>query len=377
MKKFCILLAVILCLCSSAVFATDLLDLAPLDTYPQDYENDIDDLDNFDISVAPTGENIIQAGDDVNVSGSANDLIILAGNNVNSNANGLYSFIAGNTINISNATDKDIFVAGKDVSINGSVGRDAYLVGSNVSVNSKIGRNIYVFASSFTIGDSAIIDGDINISAANISIADGAIINGTVTYSSSAVANIPSSIKTNVIKDLSDGTEHVKHTPSFVSTIKNIVFWTIANFILFALTLLIAPGLFKKVSDVNRVNSVGTYFKSLGFGLLLLIAVPFIAILLMLTLIGMPFSFISLFLYITSLIYSTTFVGYLVGDTIFKDNMNNYLKGLLGILIVEILKVIPFIGGLVSFATILIALGLLIVAIFRKNVEPKEVKIEE
>ena len=45
--------------------------------------------------------------------------------------------------------------------------------------------------------------------------------------------------------------------------------------------------------------------------------------------------------------------------------------------IVEILKVIPFIGGLVSFATILIALGLLIVAIFRKNVEPKEVKIEE
>ena len=57
--------------------------------------------------------------------------------------------------------------------------------------------------------------------------------------------------------------------------------------------------------------------------------------------------------------------------------MNNYLKGLLGILIIEILKVIPFVGGLVSFATILIALGLLIVAILRKNVEPKEVKVEE
>lgn len=97
----------------------------------------------------------------------------------------------------------------------------------------------------------------------------------------------------------------------------------------------------------------------------------------MLTLIGMPFSFISLFLYIATLIYSTVFVGYLVGDTIFKDNMNNYLKGLLGILIIEILKAIPFIGGLASFATILIALGLLIVAILRKNVEPKEVKVEE
>lgn len=374
MKKFCILLAVILCMCTSAVFATDFLDMAPLDVYPQDFPENEGELE---ILSPKTNENIIMADTDVNVSGQANDLIILAGNNINSNASGLYSFIAGNTVNLSNVIEKDIFIAGKSISIDGNVGRDAFLAGSDISINSNIGRNVQVFASTFRIGNNAVINGDINVFATNISIADGAVINGTVTYYDTATANIPSYIKTNIIKDTRADNDELKTNPSLTSKIQDRIFWSIANFVLFALTLLIAPGLFKKVSDANRSGSVGTYLKSLGFGFLLLFFVPLLAIILIVTLIGMPFGFISLLLYVLLIIYSTVFVGYLIGDTIFKDKMNNYLKGLIGIIIIEVLKIIPVIGGIVSFATVSISLGLLVVALLKKSVKVNEIKVEE
>lgn len=374
MKKFCILLAVILCMCTSAVFATDFLDMAPLDVYPQDFPENEGELE---ILSPKTNENIIMADTDVNVSGQANDLIILAGNNINSNASGLYSFIAGNTVNLSNVIEKDIFIAGKSISIDGNVGRDAFLAGSDVSINSNIGRNVQVFASTFRIGNNAVINGDINVLAGNISIADGAVINGTVTYYDTATANIPSYVKTNIIKDTRADNDELKTNPSLTSKIQDRIFWSIANFVLFALTLLIAPGLFKKISDANRSGSVGTYLKSLGFGFLLLFFVPLLAIILIVTLIGMPFGFISLLLYVLLIIYSTVFVGYLIGDTIFKDKMNNYLKGLIGIVIIEVLKIIPVIGGIVSFATVSISLGLLVVAILKKSVKVNEIKVEE
>ena len=374
MKKFCILLAVILCMCTSAVFATDFLDMAPLDVYPQDFPENEGELE---ILSPKTNENIIMADTDVNVSGQANDLIILAGNNINSNASGLYSFIAGNTVNLSNVIEKDIFIAGKSISIDGNVGRDAFLAGSDVSINSNIGRNVQVFASTFRIGNNAVINGDINVLAGNISIADGAVINGTVTYYDTATANIPSYVKTNIIKDTRADNDELKTNPSLTSKIQDRIFWSIANFVLFALTLLIAPGLFKKMSDANRSGSVGTYLKSLGFGFLLLFFVPLLAIILIVTLIGMPFGFISLLLYVLLIIYSTVFVGYLIGDTIFKDKMNNYLKGLIGIVIIEVLKIIPVIGGIVSFATVSISLGLLVVAILKKSVKVNEIKVEE
>lgn len=374
MKKFCILLAVILCMCTSAVFATDFLDMAPLDVYPQDFPENEGELE---ILSPKTNENIIMADTDVNVSGQANDLIILAGNNINSNASGLYSFIAGNTVNLSNVIEKDIFIAGKSISIDGNVGRDAFLAGSDISINSNIGRNVQVFASTFRIGNNAVINGDINVFATNISIADGAVINGTVTYYDTATTNIPSYVKTNIIKDTRADNDELKTNPSLTSKIQDRIFWSIANFVLFALTLLIAPGLFKKVSDANRSGSVETYLKSLGFGFLLLFFVPLLAIILMITLIGMPFGFISLLLYVLLIIYSTVFVGYLIGDTIFKDKMNNYLKGLIGIIIIEVLKIIPVIGGIVSFATVLISLGLLVVALLKKSVKVNEIKVEE
>lgn len=374
MKKFCILLAVILCMCTSAVFATDFLDMAPLDVYPQDFPENEGELE---ILSPKTNENIIMADTDVNVSGQANDLIILAGNNINSNASGLYSFIAGNTVNLSNVIEKDIFIAGKSISIDGNVGRDAFLAGSDISINSNIGRNVQVFASTFRIGNNAVINGDINVFATNISIADGAVINGTVTYYDTATANIPSYVKTNIIKDTRADNDELKTNTSLTSKIQDRIFWSIANFVLFALTLLIAPGLFKKVSDANRSGSIGTYLKSLGFGFLLLFFVPLLAIILIVTLIGMPFGFISLLLYVLLIIYSTVFVGYLIGDTIFKDKMNNYLKGLIGIIIIEVLKIIPVIGGIVSFATVSISLGLLVVALLKKSVKVNEIKVEE
>ena len=65
------------------------------------------------------------------------------------------------------------------------------------------------------------------------------------------------------------------------------------------------------------------------------------------------------------MIYLTNvFVGYLLGDVLIrkvfnKTDVNNYLAILLGIVIIELLKVVPFVGALVSIITLCLGLGII------------------
>ena len=76
------------------------------------------------------------------------------------------------------------------------------------------------------------------------------------------------------------------------------------------------------------------------------------------------------------MIYLTTiFVGYLLGDVLIrkvfnKTDVNNYLAILLGIVIIGLLKLVPFVGTLVSIITLCLGLGLIKKILFSK----KEVK---
>ena len=82
----------------------------------------------------------------------------------------------------------------------------------------------------------------------------------------------------------------------------------------------------------------------------------------------MLLGFTASFMYITILAFSTVLTGYLIGSTIFKNSkINKYLVGIIGILIVQVLRIIPLIGGFISFIAILLAFGIVVQIMKKEN----------
>ena len=372
MKKICSILICIFCICTSFVLASEGLEnniQNLLSSHDENYDNSSDILtSNNTISTTNSfdGENIMEANDEIYTTGKAEDLILLAGGTINSFATGKYAFVAGEKISISNVIEKDAFIAGNKIIINGYIGRDIYFAASEIVINGEIGRNAYLFAGKVIIGKESIINGDLYIAASKIEIEDGATINGTVTYGSNSSVIIPNSIKTNIIQE----NENVKISTknSMLSVIKDFLFWLFCNIILFIITMLLAPGLFERISNAIKNKGGIIYASSLGFGLLLLILIPILSLIAIITIIGMLLGFTASFMYITILAFSTVLTGYLIGSTIFKNSkINKYLVGIIGILIVQVLRIIPLIGGFISFIAILLAFGIVVQIMKKEN----------
>ncbi len=326
-----------------------------------------EDYFNDEVEVDDVGDNnIMKFGNIVTANGKASDLIMLLGQRIEDRATGSYGFAVGNNLNISGDKEKDVFLAGSSVNVKGNVGRDVYAIGSSIYIDGNISRNVYLLGTEVVIGPYANISGDVLlVGTDSLKIEEGATVLGNVTYDSNvSKVSIPGYINTKIIEKtplVNDETDNTK------ALIISTVTWLIANIILFVLTMLIAPKLFEKIKDGYDIKGVGLVFSSLGFGILFLIVVPILVILAIFTVIGISLALVAFFVYILLILYSTVLTGYLVGAIIFKKtNLNKYLVGIIGVVIVQILRSLPIIGGWVAFISILISLGI-IVEIARKQ----------
>lgn len=360
MKKLSFVLISFLILCTSFVFAES----------GETFSNTMisSSAENFDENV---DNNIMKIGSNVVATGTANDLLMLVGETVESKAFGQYAFIAGNTVSISEDIKKDAFVTGNSVAITGNIGRDLYIVGNSVIISGNVGRNINVCATSLEISEGSTIGGNINATAVGmLKIADGANVNGTVRCSDTSTISIPEGIKTSITPTEID--EEFNQSTIF-DDVSSIFFWIFANVLLFSLALLVCPAMFEKIRNVYENKKEKVYLTSLGCGALMLFAIPFLAIMLMITIIGAIAGSVTLIMYIILMMISTITVGYLLGVTIFsKAKANKWVCGLTGIVILEIVSIVPYIGGVIGFAKILIGLGIVVELFKKQEITPKE-----
>ena len=373
MRKFLVVL-LLLVFCSTIVLGAS-GDINILNEVILSGDKESDFIENgIDIISKLDGENIMLAGDVVNAEGTAEDLIILAGDIVNSDAIGEYGFMAANSLNISGDVLKDNFIAGNTINVTGDVGRDAYLLGSIINIDGKIGRNIYAFADEINIDNyvggnifvecnkifissNSVISGDVEIEASYIEIEEGAKINGVVTYNSNVEeVIIPQNVEnnSNEVVDIVIESENV-----FLAQIKNIITWILINIVLFVATMLISPGLFEKIEKTFEEKGYATYGTSIGWGIILFIIIPIIAIIALITVLDSAVGFAGILAYIVILVYSTVITGYLIGTNLFiNTKMNKYLVGIIGTIIIEIMRNLPIVGGLISFIVIFIGFGM-------------------
>lgn len=304
------------------------------------------------------------AGNIVDVNSKVDGILFAAGNDVKTSGESDYAFIAGNIVKVNNQSFKDGFIAGSSVNIDSStIERDLYAAGETISVNSNIGRNVYLSGNNITINGK--VNGNVTAYGSKIIVGDNAVIRGTLKYSEDSKLEISDSATIgNKIAEKSTQLDAKVVKTSFVSKVMS-SFISLGNLLLIGLLLMLfMTKTFERIKEIKS----DSILKSLGFGFLTLIAVPIASIVLLVTVVGVSTSIIALLFYFISIYLSTVFTSYYLANlTIGNKVKNKYLLFIIGATAITILKLIPFIGILVSLCSLLIGLGLIVILLFDRK----------
>jgi len=135
---------------------------------------------------------------------------------------------------------------------------------------------------------------------------------------------------------------------------------TVSMFLLGLVVLLLFP----RAADAVAKASIG---KSLLVGLAVLILLPLLAILALVTIIGIPLGLVLLLTFVVLLAIAYVSAAWVLGRRILKPPKARILAFLVGLVLLRLLALIPFVGGLIGFLAVLLGLGALALAAGRSR----------
>lgn len=291
---------------------------------------------------------VFAAGTEIDISSFIDGASFIAGEEITISSSQDIIFAAGKEIKVTDAYAKDAFLSSKDIEISNSQIRDLYAFGEKIKINSEISRNANLAGTKVVI-DSKIM-GDVNIAAQEIIIKDEAYIGGTLRYPEHAY-----------IKISQDAV--VEKTKTYVSTpdetTSQIVATRVQDFIIsyvsVAIIGLLLLWLFtNKFTNIEKEEfTVKNIAAKTGLGFLVLIGTPIASIIAMISIIGFPIGLIMILLYGILIYLSIIPSGYFLGHHLLKDKIKKKENILiLGVLLIKLLELIPFVGGFVVFISL-------------------------
>lgn len=299
---------------------------------------------------AETNKPITKAEDKIEINEDVNASTFLAGKDIKikSIIKGI-GFIAGDKIDLDGTLDYG-FILGEEININGTIENDAFILGEEININGAINKDLYVTASKVTIRGT--VTRDIYICAEELEIEENAIILGNIHYNDTI--------------SLEGNTQNITKTPYKMITldkqdqakeqIKNIILNFLRLSAILITLILIYPKLFKKINKLQKNQKFSYYLQLIGHGFVILIGIPVIILILLISNIGTKLGLILLLIYIIMIMLSNILSAYIIGNLITKKltkNDNIYLNGLLGLILVQIINIIP----LLSIFTLTLGLG--------------------
>ncbi len=312
-------------------------------------------------------------------------------------------FTAGGNVTVNGKIGKDAAVAGGTVIINANIGEDLRTAAGNLTIDGEIGGEIlavggYVIVSADTEKDAVInggrvvitgnfknnlivnggevlikgkVDGHTKINAdSKLTIAENAVIGGILDYSSPTEAEI---------KDGAEIKGEIKYTalkkPTQKEFARDMREFFAGIFTLKLLTSLIFGAvlfaLFGKFIEKLAKESKQKFGINLLKGLAAVIILPIAALILLITILGAPLSAITGLAFAVLLLLSKPLAGIILGGLVFmlfqnsKTPVINWWSVIIGILLMNIIILIPIIGWVAYFVFFLAAFGTLAVNLYQ------------
>src|SRR5665648_309735 len=315
------------------------------------------------------------AGGKIIIDGTINCDLIAAGKiiRVNGPVNG--SIIAiGGTVDINGEVTHAVRVIGETLNISGTIGRDLLLAGDKVSLAStaEIGSDLLLGAGTALI--DGLIKGDINSGVESLTIASTASIQGKLTYISENEANIQSGAQ--IMGPITHQLPDIKERLTPAGLWGKVIGFLMA-LVLGIIIILLAPRRVKAVTESIRTRP----WASLGWGAIILIFTPIAALIVCITIIGLPLGLITLVLYSIAICLTQLFAGLLIGQLIIGSSRGVETKAALvgalalGLAILSLLKLIPYLDNVIGLATVLFGLGAILVSERKLRAEAQNNKI--
>ena len=218
--------------------------------------------------------------------------------------------------------------------IEGTVAQSLLVFNGRTEIVGTVAGDLVVFNGDVVLRSSARVGGDV-VSRQTPQVEDGATIGGQ-------------------IQDLERRWNYWDAT--FIGRLAWWLAFTVSSLVLgMALLLLASPGLDAISIRALRERLAGT----IGFGLLVFVLLPIVAVVLLVTIVGIP---LGLFLLLgLALVYS---IGYVIGALalgrlVVKPPTSRFLAFLAGWGALRVLALIPFVGGLAWFVATVLGLGTL------------------
>jgi len=315
-------------------------------------------LKTGDNVVVPRGtiinDNLFAAGNEVNVSGRIKgDLIAFGGDVViNAQVDGNI-MVGGGDITITGSA-RNIYVGGGDVTIAAKT-RNDLLAGCGqiyIDKNARIGKDAFLGCGDAKIAGN--VGRDVKIGSETMKVLPGAVVKGSITRYSQP--------------DVSKKT--AKYVNGFNLAHQILAFVTI--FVMGILIIVFLPNQVKLIAS----KMTGEFWKSLGWGILSLIVVPLIVGLFLITVIGIPIGILLLIGYLFGIYIAGIFTSVVIGQWILgklgKPEVSLIWALLIGLIILQLIGLVPIIGWIAKFILFLWAFGALTATRFVTYNEARE-----
>ena len=300
-------------------------------------------------------DDIRAAGGKLTIDSEIGDDVIIAGGEVFITENAV---IRGNLINFSGDIKMNGEVKGMlksysgDLELNGKVHGETKLYGEDIHINGEILGPTKMAAEDIEIGATAKFHSDVEYWSEDRELDfKNHLINATATYNE---ALIP------------DGNEFSWKRFGMLG-IGFVILYILSAFLI----LLLLNWGFSNWFSEGANNFDKDPWKSLGYGLIYFFGVPLLIVITFLLIIGIPISLFLLCMYVFSLLHGHLVTALLITHYLNKNSTFKFWNVVftsLGIAIVlRLLTLIPFLGGLLSIIVIAIGYGLLITIFLKRK----------
>jgi hypothetical protein len=293
------------------------------------------------------------SGDSVLIETPVDDDIFAAGSAVTINAPVNSVTAVGGTLNINAPVKGDVFVAGGQIHVNSDVGGKLVVAGGNVFLDGNVGTNLVAAGGQIDILPGKTVNRDALIAGG--SVANAGRVNGTLTVSSNQFSNTGSAGKVDFRKVEDNKEEPIGARDRDYGGFN--VFGLLTMLGYFILGLILVRYLPCAFTTVDREVRDSPVLKTL-LGFVLIIASVIAILLVAVTVVGLPIALISTLLFAAALMLTGIFVSYSVGKWIgerLKLKYGSLILFAVGFVVLNILFLLPFVGGLIS--TISMSLG--------------------
>jgi len=316
---------------------------------------------------------LVTAGQTINVFGKVAQDITAAGNNLNFMGEiGGDLRAAGAFVNIDSNIIGDMLAAGGQI----QVVKDANLAGTIRLAGGIINIEGNILGPAKIKGDKVIINGrvarDAEITASKeLVIGKDAVIDGKITYKSPKEAIIESGAKVNT--ELSFIKIEQKFKPGVRKGAMLAIFttlWFVKLLMLLAAALLLF-GFFRKWLSGFVRETISNFGRELVSGFIFLFIVPIAVVFLFITIIGILPGIAGILAYVLFLIFAGVLSGVVFGSWLGKYlfKAENYVvdwKTIIGgIILFQLVCLIPFVGWIIGFVVFLACLGRLYYAAYQ------------